>query len=235
MRYILVALLLAAVASALPLPAPPQQLVLQGFKPVQSDVAAGREVLADIIFHTSEPTDAPVWISISSNNTVAPGTATSVALCHFASSCPLPAGSHTIRVPVLLPRASAPGSYVISVYSHKPSVSSETSALSIAARVHETLRVRGCAPCGTVLAYTRNGTPSMRREPQHHPPDLTPSLSQFFPTAMIRALGTGAFPPPPLPSTTAHAFTFRIPSAAATAGQLGVFSMPCISFSILPP
>ena len=162
MRSVLFMLLLAAASNALPLPAhlqPP----LQGFKPVQSHVAAGREVLADVTFHASQPTDGRVWITVRGNQSAVlaePLSNRELSLCHFASSCPLPAGTHTIRIPALLPRASAPGSYVISISSHQPSTSSPPPAFSFAARVHETLRVAGCAPCGTVLAYTRNGTPS---------------------------------------------------------------------------
>jgi hypothetical protein len=156
----LIILQLAAIATAIPLPASPPQLTLQGFSPVQTEVAAGREVLADVILYVSQPTNASVWISVYRNGTTTPATSTFISLCHFASACPLPAGTHTVRVPALLPRASAPGSYIMSASLHAPSEISEDSAFTIAARVHDTLQVRGCPPCGTVLAYTRNGTPS---------------------------------------------------------------------------
>jgi hypothetical protein len=40
-----------------------------------------------------------------------------------------------------------------------PTESSNAFAPSVVVRIHKTLRVEGCPPCGTVLAYTRNGTP----------------------------------------------------------------------------
>jgi hypothetical protein len=137
---------------------------------------------------------------VRSNDTAATEATAPVSLCHFSAACPLPTGLHTIRAPVLLPRASAPASYVISASLHHPSHSLAPAALTIAARVHETLRVRGCAPCGTVLAYTRNGTPSACASAARRRSHVTRSSSQFFPTAMTKAPETGAsgaLPPPP--------------------------------------
>lgn len=151
--------LLAATASAIPLPAS-HGVSLLGFKPLQSDVAAGREVLVDISLLAHKPTTATAWITVSSNaSSNIPDSTKSIDLCHYAAACPLPAGSHVIRVPAILPRASAPGSYSLSVSLAAPTESSNAFAPSVVVRVHKTLRVEGCPPCGTVLAYTRNGTP----------------------------------------------------------------------------
>lgn len=152
-------LLLAAAATAIPLPAS-HGVSLLGFKPLQSDVAAGREVLIDISLLASKPTTATAWITVSSNaSSDLPDSTTSIDLCHYAAACPLSTGSHVIRVPAILPRASAPGSYSLSVSLVAPAQSSNDFAPSVVVRVHKTLRVEGCPPCGTVLAYTRNGTP----------------------------------------------------------------------------
>jgi hypothetical protein len=153
-------LLLAAAVCALPLPVTSGHPVLVDFKPVNTNVAAGREILADVTVHVSQSANLTAWIAVQSNSSGALVTSkTSLSLCDFTGACPLPVGAHTIRIPALLPRASAPGSYSIGISLQDNAVSSRHSSLAFIAKIHETLRVEGCPPCGSVLAYTRNGTP----------------------------------------------------------------------------
>jgi hypothetical protein len=163
MREFQLLLLVAAVASAIPLPSSAPSAALLSLTAVQSDVAAGREALADVTIHAFEATNATVWITVRSNASAQ--STTSRNLCDFAASCPLSAGLHTIRVPALLPRSSAPGSYVIGV----SLTANDLSAPKVSLNVHQVLRVRGCPPCGSVLTYTRNGTPGTPPSPSPSP------------------------------------------------------------------
>ncbi len=125
--------------------------------PVQSHIAAARELQADVTIFLEQSCAAAVWITVQHNGS---STTTGVSLWPSPAApclqeitpCACLFSSHADTC------VSAPGSYVIttSILQQQQQQQAAASSLSFSATVHDTLPVRGCPPCGTVLAYTCN-------------------------------------------------------------------------------